>query len=119
MGWPLTGLTAGLMPARMHLPAQLDYTPSDSVPRGGYRVEAASELHQGDTVLAQLVILARNLQVALRNRELVQPPKVLPLIPGWSISRWPKGSGWTASIGALSCSLVSTTRWWNTAWNST
>jgi conjugative transfer signal peptidase TraF len=54
LGWTSLGLAACLMPALTHLPVQLVYNPSDSVPRGWYRVMTASDLHKGDTVLVQL-----------------------------------------------------------------
>lgn len=54
LGGTLLGLTACLIPGLTHLPVHLAYNPSDSVPRGWYRVMTASDLHKGDTVLVQL-----------------------------------------------------------------
>lgn len=54
LGWASLGLAACLLPALTRLPMKLVFNPSDSVPRGWYRVEAVNELHHGDTVLVRL-----------------------------------------------------------------
>lgn len=54
LGWTLGGLTACVMPGLTQLPVHLVYNPSDSVPRGWYRVMTAGDLHMGETVLVQL-----------------------------------------------------------------
>jgi conjugative transfer signal peptidase TraF len=54
LGWTSLGLAACLLPALTRLPVHLVFNPSDSVPRGWYRVETADELHRGDTVLVRL-----------------------------------------------------------------
>ena len=51
------GLAALCAPAVVHFPAQIVYHPSDSVPRGWYRVGprgSADSLHVGSIVLARL-----------------------------------------------------------------
>lgn len=48
------GLTALVLPATLRLPVRAVYNPSDSVPRGWYRIDAANSLHVGDLVLAGL-----------------------------------------------------------------
>lgn len=57
----LAGMGIGVMalsaPVAIHMPVQVIYSPSDSVPRGWYRVRAiadTSSLHVGSIVLAQL-----------------------------------------------------------------
>lgn len=54
LGWASLGLTACLMPALTQLPVHIVYNPSDSAPRGWYRVAAAGKLHPGDMVLVRL-----------------------------------------------------------------
>lgn len=54
LGWTSLGLAACLLPVLTRLPVHLVYNPSDSVPRGWYRVESADELRRGDTVLVRL-----------------------------------------------------------------
>ena len=54
LAWTSLGLAACLLPALTRLPVHLVFNPSDSVPRGWYRVETADELHRGDTVLVRL-----------------------------------------------------------------
>lgn len=55
------GMAIGMMalsaPVAIHMPVQVIYNPSDSVPRGWYRVRAIADtrsLHVGSIVLAQL-----------------------------------------------------------------
>ena len=48
------GLAALLMPLAIPNHVQLVYNPSDSVPRGWYRIGPADSLHVGDIVLARL-----------------------------------------------------------------
>lgn len=48
------GLVALALPASLRLPVRIVYNPSDSVPRGWYRVDAVSSLHVGDLVLTGL-----------------------------------------------------------------
>ena len=48
------GLVALLMPLAIPSRVQLVYNPSDSVPRGWYRIESADSLQVGSIVLAQL-----------------------------------------------------------------
>ena len=48
------GLAALLMPLAMPHRAQIVYNPSDSVPRGWYRIRPADSLHVGSIVLARL-----------------------------------------------------------------
>lgn len=57
----LAGMGIGVMalcaPVAVHLPTQIVYNPSDSVPRGWYRVRPIADtrsLHVGSIVLAQL-----------------------------------------------------------------
>ena len=57
----LAGMGIGLMalcaPLAMHPPVQVIYNPSDSVPRGWYRIEAIADINSllvGSIVLAQL-----------------------------------------------------------------
>lgn len=50
------GLTALVLPATLRLPVRLVYNPSDSVPRGWYRIDTAGSLHVGDLVLAGLPV---------------------------------------------------------------
>jgi len=54
LGCTSLGLAACLLPALTRFPVHLVFNPSDSVPRGWYRVETADELHRGDTVLVRL-----------------------------------------------------------------
>lgn len=48
------GLAALCAPVWVKLPVQIVYNPSDSVPRGWYRIGKADALHVGDIVLARL-----------------------------------------------------------------
>lgn len=54
LGWTSLGLAACLLPGLTRHPVQLVFNPSDSTPRGWYRVEAVDQLHHGDTVLVWL-----------------------------------------------------------------
>lgn len=48
------GVAALCAPAVVQLPARLVYNPSDSVPRGWYRIGSPDSLHVGGVVLARL-----------------------------------------------------------------
>ena len=48
------GLMALCAPFWMQIPVQIVYNPSDSVPRGWYRIGKVDALHVGDIVLARL-----------------------------------------------------------------
>lgn len=52
------GLAALLMPLAIPNRVQLVYNPSDSVPRGWYRIESADSLQVGSIVLARLPVPA-------------------------------------------------------------
>jgi conjugative transfer signal peptidase TraF len=52
------GLVALCAPFWMQIPVQIVYNPSDSVPRGWYRIEKADALHVGDIVMARLPAIA-------------------------------------------------------------
>lgn len=45
------GLAALVLPATIRLPVRVVYNPSDSVPRGWYRIDTVGPLHVGDLVL--------------------------------------------------------------------
>lgn len=55
------GLVALCAPMWMQMPVQIVYNPSDSVPRGWYRIAKADTLHVGDIVLARLPASAATL----------------------------------------------------------
>lgn len=55
------GLVALCAPVWMQLPVQIVYNPSDSVPRGWYRIGKADALHVGDIVLARLPAVSATL----------------------------------------------------------
>ena len=61
----------------------------------------------------QRVVLVCNLLATLRGREL---RRTLPPKPDWNIGRWPTGSMWPASTGAVSCLPAGSTRCSTTAW---
>ena len=48
------GLTALCAPVAMRVPVRIVYNPSDSVPRGWYRIAPADSLHADSIVLARL-----------------------------------------------------------------
>lgn len=50
----VAGLAALVLPATLHLPVRIVYNPSDSVPRGWYRIDESRSLQVGDLVLAGL-----------------------------------------------------------------
>lgn len=50
----VAGLAALVLPATLRLPVRVVYNPSDSVPRGWYRIDTARSLHVGDMVLTGL-----------------------------------------------------------------
>ncbi|WP_096663469.1 S26 family signal peptidase [Polaromonas sp. AET17H-212] len=55
------GLAALLMPLAIPNRVHLGYNPSDSVPRGWYRIESADSLQVGNIVLARLPVQAATL----------------------------------------------------------
>lgn len=55
------GLVALCAPVWMNIPVQIVYNPSDSVPRGWYRIGKADALHVGDIVLARLPAVSATL----------------------------------------------------------
>jgi conjugative transfer signal peptidase TraF len=55
------GLVALCAPFWIQIPAQIVYNPSDSVPRGWYRIGKAEVLHVGDIVLARLPAVSATL----------------------------------------------------------
>lgn len=55
------GLVALCAPVLMQNPVQIVYNPSDSVPRGWYRIGKAEALHVGDIVLARLPAVSATL----------------------------------------------------------
>ena len=55
------GLVALCAPVWMQMPVQIVYNPSDSVPRGWYRIGKADALHVGDIVLARLPAVSATL----------------------------------------------------------
>lgn len=50
----IAGLAALCVPVALQTPVRIVYNPSDSVPRGWYRIEPAESLHVGDIVLTRL-----------------------------------------------------------------
>lgn len=50
----MVGLVALALPVALCLPVRIVYNPSDSVPRGWYRIDAVRSLHVGDLVLTAL-----------------------------------------------------------------
>jgi conjugative transfer signal peptidase TraF len=56
-------LAALVLPATLRLPVRVVYNPSDSVPHGWYRIDAASSLNVGDLVLTGLPEAAAALAV--------------------------------------------------------
>lgn len=59
--WMDVGLVALYAPVWMPIPVQIVYNPSDSVPRGWYRIRKAGTLHVGDIVLARLPAVSATL----------------------------------------------------------
>lgn len=72
------GLAALCAPAAMHMPVRIVYNPSDSVPRGWYRVDRADRadaLRVGSIVLARLPV-----DVALLAAQRGYLPNGLPIL---------------------------------------